>query len=86
MSRVFCFSGQVSFSTFRPGYYSAFGKKFNHAYELKNEIRRLNGEEGKNVIEVGNELNALKKLKPPKFKPDIEGAMREMKRSKVNYG
>lgn len=47
--------GEVSFGTFRPGYYDAFGKVFSSKSQLTNEIRRINGESGRDIVEVGND-------------------------------
>lgn len=76
---------QVSVGTFLSGYYHAFGKTFTNEHQLKNAIRRHEGETGKKVIEVGNEHSAMKKIRPSKKKSDIEGAMRLMKTHKVNF-
>lgn len=56
----FTFRGQTQIENWAPGYYYAFGKNFRNKGELKNEIRRLNGEEGRVIIEAGNEKPRLK--------------------------
>lgn len=84
MERIYA-PPQISFGTFKPGYYHAFGSAFSTEHQLENAKRKYKGETGKEVIEIGNELNALKKLRPPRKRPDIAGAMREMKTKKVNF-
>lgn len=85
MERVIRFRGYVRGDSFKPGYNPAFGKAFANVHELKNEIRRINGEEGRSMVEVGNEREAMRKLRPERKKPNIEAALHEMKTHKVDY-
>lgn len=71
---------KVSVSTpqFNAHYNHAFGKVVKNKSELKNEVRRYNGEHGTDLVEVGNE-----KLKRQKrdysFKGDTKRIVQEMK-------
>lgn len=67
----------VGMGTFKPGYYHSFGKTFRSRHELNNEIRKINGETGENIVEVGNDN---RRIKPEVKKPDIESAVRELKK------
>ena len=67
---------QVSMGTFVPGKYDAFGKVFTNQHQLKEEIRKINGETGQNIVEVGNDKS---RIKPEQKKPDIESAVKELR-------
>ncbi len=52
----------TSVCTFEPDYYHAFGKKLHSKREVKEELRRIKGETGKEIVEVGNDsLKSIKK-------------------------
>ena len=51
---------------FESNYNPAFGKVMHSKRDIKNEIRRLNGEQGRNIEEVGNDsLKSIKKQRKP---------------------
>lgn len=45
---------------FKPEYYWAFGKTISSKHGLKETLREIKGETGKEIIEVGNEKPKLK--------------------------
>jgi hypothetical protein len=45
---------------FNPQYFYAFGKHINSKYELKETLREIKGESGREILEVGNEKPKLK--------------------------
>lgn len=76
MKRIFNFQGRMGFGTFKEGYYDAFGKNFTQKHQLDNEIRRINGETGQDIQEVGNDSSVSKQV----FKqPDIAAATQELR-------
>lgn len=56
---------QMNLSTakvFEPHFNPAFGKKMYSPHDIKEEIRRIKGETGKEIVEVGNDsLQSIKK-------------------------
>lgn len=55
--------------SFRAGYHHAFGKSFSSSWELKDHLRELRYEHGREVIEVGNE-----KVRGVREKPSFESS------------
>jgi len=64
--------------TFRPGYQPAFGRVMTTSHEQKEEIRRIEGETGKEIHEIGNDTTRMEK---PTQKVDIKSAVQELKRA-----
>lgn len=63
-------------AAFKPGRYHAFGKDFETRRQVNEEIRRIKGETGKEIIELGNEkLN----VKPQRKQVDMAEATRELR-------
>lgn len=59
---------QIKRSSFVPGYHPAFGKEFRNSGEIKEEIRRIRGEDGRDIVEVGND--SMKSIRRPKSSYD----------------
>ena len=76
--RLFPFPRQVSFGTFQEGFNQAFGKVFTTPHQLKNEISRIKGEEGKEIVEIGNDRAFPKKPKP--VWPDKHQMVQELRK------
>jgi len=55
MERQIRFNGYMAPDSFITGFNPAFGKSFNSKREMNEEIRRMSGDEGRNLIPVGNE-------------------------------
>lgn len=51
----------ISVGTFKEGHYHAFGKTFTNKHQLSNELRRIKGETGKELVEVGNDKSVEQK-------------------------
>lgn len=76
LSAVKCALGKCEVE---PTYYPAFGKRLTRG-QLKNEIRRVNQEQGRDIVEVGNERAYMARQKPQKVKPDVKRAYEELRK------
>lgn len=80
MQRCFTWNGQISMGSFKPGFQPAFGKYMKNKHELKDAMKRHEGETGKELHEIGNE-----KIRPVEpRKPDIKQAVQELKKKWLN--
>lgn len=68
----------MSVPQFEPAYYHAFGKEMHTRGQVKEELHRIKGETGKELVEVGND--SLSSVKPERKKVDLEAAGRELTR------
>lgn len=77
MNRTIAWKGQMKPGdiSFKPDYYPSFGKTFTTPGQLKNELKKIKGETGQELVEVGNE-----RMRPVerKSKIDYEAAGREL--------
>lgn len=53
----------IGVGTFKEGYNQAFGKSFTTKNQLKNELARIKGETGQELVEVGNDSLSNKREK-----------------------
>jgi hypothetical protein len=74
MRKVYSFNGSIS--TFVPEYYHAFGKVINSRRQIQEEISRVAGDTGKELVEVGNDRSVPKPHRP---EPDLKSATKELK-------
>lgn len=83
MKRVeITYQGEIGPIHFHDGYYPSFGKRINSKRELKNELHRYQAETGSELIEIGNEKEALKRMKAKRAPlPDREMVMTELKKA-----
>ena len=68
---------QIHVDNFPSHYSHAFGKRISSKHELHNEIKRHNGEQGTDLVEIGNDRTKPKRSAP---KRDYREAAQEMKR------
>jgi hypothetical protein len=62
----------ASYGTFKAGFYSAFGKMFTKKSQLEDEIKKMRYENGKDIVEVGDDKRFPKvNLKPYPYKDAI---------------
>lgn len=84
MRRVFNFKGQMMApGGYKENFHPAFGKVISTKIQLKNELKRIKGETGKELIEVGNE--SMEKIKPIRKKIDKGDVVREL-RQRIRNG
>lgn len=79
--RRLMFGGQQIIYNFQAGFYHAFGKTFLNQHELNNHIARENGEKGREIIAVGNELSYMRNNKPKSKPIDLGRAKYEWNRA-----
>lgn len=61
--KVFTKPGGLCFGSFKEGYNKAFGKHFTTKNQLKEELARIKGETGQELVEVGNDKVSTKRQK-----------------------
>lgn len=59
--------GQVKIPTFIEGFNPALGESFSSPHEVKDHIRKLKYEEGRELVEVGNDKLEHVKWKPKEY-------------------
>lgn len=75
------FGGSVGVGTFKEDYYHAFGKHIGSKAQLNEELARVKGETGKELIEVGND--SMKSVKKERKTVDWDAMGKEL-RYKLN--
>lgn len=77
MTRILSWQGQMKMGdlSFVPMYQPAFGKVISSPRQLKDQLRRENGEKGVELVEVGNERP---KYTPKRKEYDYDSAGREL--------
>lgn len=81
--RVIRFKGTVSGDN-GPAYYNyGLGKVVRSKQDIRNELSRIRGETGRDLIEVGNEV--IKKNKPKKIQWDNEKMISDFKKAKIGH-
>lgn len=81
--RIFDWRGHVGTGTFKEGHYHAFGKDFTSPHQLKEEIAKIKGETGKEIVEVGSD--SMQTMKKTRKKVDWDAATKEL-RHMVKHG
>lgn len=76
MKKLLGSSFHVGMGTFKEGHYHAFGKAFTQKSQLDDHLRRIKGETGKEIVELGND--SMSTIKRKKNKVDIESASKEL--------
>src|SRR6266446_5431174 len=61
MERIICFQGKMSPDTWQPEWNYGLGKVITFRNQIKEELKRIQGEEGREIVEVGNERVEVKK-------------------------
>ena len=62
---------------FKEEFYSAFGKRISSQAQLKEELRKVKAETGKEYIEVGNDIGGFNGIEKKQY--DAKGAYDELK-------
>lgn len=81
--RIFSFPTAISVGSFEGGYFGAFGKIIKSKTELNEEIRRIKGESGREIVEVGND--SLSTIRKEKKKVNEEALTKEL-RHRLKHG
>lgn len=78
MERKFNFQGQLMKpGGFKEEFHPAFGKVISTRHQLNNELKKIKGETGKELVEIGND--GLNGVKPSRKRVNKEEVARELK-------
>ena len=82
MERLIRFNGGMHSDIFMPTWNPAFGKSFTSKGQIKEEIKRIAGEEGREIVEVGNEKVKAKREKTELVDDRVKHEFRKLWRNR----